>query len=147
MICPFCKPEILSSVFAESEYFYAIYNIAPVFPGHSLLVSKEHFERFTDIPGQELSELMPFAKKTMEQLTKVFNATDFDIAVQDGFWAGQTIRHFHLHLIPRYENDLPNPGDWYPLFEKNDQKIIDSQSRSMHSVEDISRIVDKLKKS
>lgn len=147
MSCPFCNQEILKCVYDESEHFYAVYNIAPIFPGHSLIITKEHFERFSDIPRKELTDLMPFAQKTMKLLTKVFKATDFDIAIQDGFWAGQTINHFHLHLIPRLENDLPDPGDWYPLFENNDEKIIDAQSRPRYSFEDVSKIVDKLKNS
>lgn len=145
MDCPFCHEKRVLSVFNASENFLAIYNIAPIFPGHSLIIPKKHYERFKDLPQSMQAELMPFAQKVSVQIQQVFKVDGFDIAIQDGQSAGQTIEHFHMHIIPRYENDLPNPGDWYPEFEKNEKKIVDSQIRPRLSEEEIFSVVRKLK--
>lgn len=146
MNCPFCDSTIKQSVFNENKYFYAIYNIAPIFPGHSLIIPKEHISRFHSLTEKHMCNIMLFTGEVMRQIENVFHPEGFDFTIQDGFWAGQTIDHFHAHLIPRYKNDLPDPGDWYPKFEKNQKKIIDTVSRPRLSFDEISIVVEKLKK-
>ena len=114
MKCPFCRPWISEAVFAESQNFMAVYNIAPILPGHSLIVPKRHLESILDLSENELSEMMIFARKVTTVLLEVFHAEAFDWSVQDKEAAGQTISHLHLHMVPRLVGDLNEPGNWYP---------------------------------
>ena len=127
--CPFCDETIRRAQFAESDNFRAIYNLAPVLPGHSLVISKRHVQSLMDLTENELGEMMLFARKVVRALGKTFQAAAFDLTIQDGEAAGQTVPHLHLHLIPRLPADLPAPGDWYPLLQKSQAESVDSELR------------------
>ena len=142
--CPFCSPNVEKACFAASENFRAIYNIAPILPGHSLIIPKLHIERFLDLPDEHLAELMTFSKKVMIGMQGVFNTDGFDFTIQDGEAAGQTVAHTHAHIIPRYKNDLPEPGDWYPTLKSAENEIIDSLKRPRHSDEEMHQIISEL---
>ncbi len=145
MKCPFCKPWVSDAVFAESQNFMAVYNIAPILPGHTLIVPKRHLGTILDLNDTELSEMMIFARKVTTVLLEVFHAEAFDWSVQDKAAAGQTIFHLHMHLVPRSEGDLKEPGDWYPEIKNNYRKILDSEKRKKLIPEEMKQIVSKLK--
>lgn len=145
VLCPFCSEDILDSVFMESDHFYAIYNIAPVIPGHSLIITRTHRESFLDFSQIELQELGIFTSAVIRRLMKVFQADAFNYSLQDGVNAGQTVPHFHLHVIPRRENDLESPGDWYPMIEKAGNYRLDSSRRERLSGDQLKRIVNNLR--
>jgi bis(5'-adenosyl)-triphosphatase len=145
MTCPFCSPDIVNASFAESENFRAIYNLAPVLPGHVLVIPKTHIVGFLDISKELTIEMVLFSRKIIRTLQKAFTCESFDWTIQDGKPAGQTIEHMHLHIIPLYENDLPEPGGWYPAVIKSTDEFIDSLSRSKISEAQMKIIVDKLK--
>jgi bis(5'-adenosyl)-triphosphatase len=145
MNCPFCATEIKNSVFSESENFLAIYNVAPILPGHTLVVPKKHITSMLDLPDTGLSEMMLFAKKVTHILLEVFNSDSFNWSVQDNSAAGQTVSHLHLHIVPRFEGDMPNPGDWYPKIDNNYKEMLDSKSRSKLSQNQMEKIVLKLR--
>ena len=144
--CPFCHTSIRKSVFDESPNFLAIYNLAPIFPGHSLIIPKKHLKSVDELSDVELSEMTLFARKTTRLLQKVFKAESFNWSLQDKEHAGQTQAHLHLHIVLRFPGDLPEPGDWYPRVQQNTQEILDSESREKLSPEEINRIVLKIKK-
>jgi bis(5'-adenosyl)-triphosphatase len=144
--CPFCEPLVLKACFAEEGAFRAIYNIAPILPGHSLIVPKKHTQSLLDLTDKELSELVLFSKKIIQLLNKAFGTTSFDWTLQDGVPAGQTIRHLHLHIIPRAMDDLPSPGDWYPQLAKNEENMIESNDRQKLTAKELNTIVSHLKK-
>ena len=129
MKCPFCEPEIKDSVFARDGQFLAVYNVAPIFPGHSLILPEEHIHSLLELSNEQVIEMMLFARKVTTLLLKTFKAEAFDWSVQEGENAGQSLEHLHLHIVPRYPGDLPNPGDWYPELQKNSDKILDSAFR------------------
>ncbi len=105
--CVFCYlKKIKDEIFYESKYFYGIYNIKPIVPGHSLIITKRHVPRFLELNKEELEELIPTMKKVTKVLLKVYKAPDFDISLQDGKSAGQTIQHIHFHIIPRKPGDI-----------------------------------------
>lgn len=144
--CPFCNPRVIEMQFIDNQYFYAIYNHSPILPGHSLIIPKNHVERFGDLQTELSSALFPFTQKVMSVLQQAFNVADFDLTIQDGAKAGQTIPHLHLHVIPRYINDLPNPGDWYPIFRKHENnELIDSFNRPKIPIEKLNEITSYLK--
>src|SRR5690349_12559269 len=105
--CPFCNLTEKDNVFAEGTDFIAVYNVAPILPGHSLVVTRRHVPSLLDFNEEELSSLSSFALATTKLILAYFECTGFDWEVQDGEQAGQTIPHFHLHIIPRRHNDLP----------------------------------------
>lgn len=123
----------------------AVYNIAPILPGHTLIVPKRHLGTILDLNDTELSEMMIFARKVTTVLLEVFHAEAFDWSVQDKAAAGQTIFHLHMHLVPRSEGDLKEPGDWYPEIKNNYRKILDSEKRKKLIPEEMKQIVSKLK--
>lgn len=143
--CVFCDEKIIDSVFAASENFRAIYNIAPVLPGHSLIIPKKHYQSLEDLPEILMGEMMHFSRATWMLLKKVFGAEAFDWILQDGKAAGQTVMHLHIHLIPRKELDLPEPGDWYPQLKKKESEFIDSLQRPRLLPAEMKQIVQYLK--
>lgn len=144
--CPFCEPNVLKTCFAESENFRALYNIAPIVPGHILIIPKLHLKSFLDIPESILLEYVSFSRKIILLLQDTFMSKSFNWTIQDGIPAGQTVEHMHMHIIPRYENDLPNPGDWYPLLLQKNEEMIDSMNREKISDKNMLEIITFLNK-
>jgi len=143
--CPFCDPSVQSSVFYSQGDFMAVYNIAPVLPGHSLIIPKKHIISITELSSNELFEFFNTARKALNILLKAFGTDAFDWSLQEKPEAGQTIEHMHLHIVPRLSNDLAQPGDWYPLIHNNDTQMIDSSNRSKLNQEQLFQIVNRLK--
>jgi bis(5'-adenosyl)-triphosphatase len=127
--CPFCHTDIKRSVFAEEGQFFAIYNIAPILPGHSLVIPKAHVESVMRLSETELGQFVAFARRVTKTILKTFDASGFDWAIQDAQEAGQTVPHLHMHIIPRTPNDLPHEGDWYDKLEQSQAQAIDSKDR------------------
>lgn len=143
--CPFCSARVKNSTFTESENFRAIYNIAPILPGHSLIVPKQHITSLLDLNEAELCELMVFGRDIVTILLQAFNVKAFNWTIQEGEEAGQTISHLHLHLIPRKPNDFPQPGDWYPKLLKREAEMIDSESRPQLTPEEMKNMVSHIR--
>jgi len=144
MHCPFCSPFVHPVTFAESENFRAIYNLAPVLPGHVLIVPKKHINSFLELSEDESIEMVVFSRKIIKTLKHVFKSDSFDWTIQEGKPAGQSIEHMHLHIIPRFEGDMPEPGDWYPALIGKVPELIDSVSRPKLNTEQMKIIVKKL---
>jgi bis(5'-adenosyl)-triphosphatase len=144
MNCPFCLPIVLKASFAESDNFRAIYNLAPVLPGHVLIVPKLHICSFLELNDDLTIEMVKFSREIITALMNAFKCESFDWTIQDGKPAGQTIEHLHMHIIPRFTNDMPDPGDWYPAIQENELKIIDSYNRPKLSDAQLEQIIQKL---
>jgi bis(5'-adenosyl)-triphosphatase len=129
MNCPFCPPNVERTKFAGSNNYLAIYNIAPILPGHVLIVPKKHIQRFLETDDSLFAEMMKFTKQIIRLLEKVFHAEGFDFTIQDGGPAGQTIEHLHAHLVPRKSGDLSDIGGWYPAISQKEKEFLDSFSR------------------
>lgn len=127
--CSFCTILKNGPVFAKSEYFAAIYNLAPVLPGHCLIIPKRHVDSVLELTPAEQAELVGFSVHVSKAIIKVFSASGFNWTIQEGKAAGQTVKHVHLHIIPRHEGDLPEPGDWYPKLRQMEDAPIDSDKR------------------
>ncbi len=143
--CPFCNPTFREAVFYESPNFLAVYNIAPVFPGHAMVIPKRHITGLLSIPEDEILEMVKLSREVIQILQKAFNTKGFNWAIQEGEEAGQTIEHLHMHIIPRKPGDLEHPGDWYPLLRNFYNENIDSEFRPRINSEEMRRIVSKLK--
>lgn len=114
--CIFCKianGEIPSTTIYENEEFRVFFDIAPASKGHCLIVPKEHFNDIFDMDEETGSRLFSLAVKVAGSLKKELNCEGMNIVQNNGTIAGQTVFHFHLHLIPRYTGDTVNVG-WEP---------------------------------
>jgi bis(5'-adenosyl)-triphosphatase len=143
--CSFCNGSIEAAVFAERGAFRALYNVAPILPGHSLIIPRWHAPSLLDLSDDEVSEMVVFSRLVVRNLTRIFNSNGFNWTIQEGVVAGQTVPHLHLHLIPRSDGDLPEPGDWYPRLKESESKQIDSDERTRLSSTEMSDIVGRIR--
>lgn len=106
--CIFCKiadGEIPSATLYEDEDFRVILDQGPASKGHALILTKNHFANLYELPDEIASKALVLAKKMAEKLTETVKCDGFNIVQNNGSCAGQTVFHFHIHLIPRYKND------------------------------------------
>ncbi|MBK7029402.1 MAG: HIT family protein [Bacteroidales bacterium] len=143
--CPFCREGISNVSFLESDYFRAIYNIAPIIRGHSLVISRRHIESVLDFTKEEQSEFLVFAAEVTRLLLKTFRGEGFDWSVQEGKVAGQSVPHFHMHIVIRRPGDLQADEDWYGKIVENEDILLDSNSRKKLSDEEYQFYTDFIK--
>ena len=106
--CIFCKianGEIPSATLYEDEDFRVILDLGPATKGHALILPKNHFANLFEIPEEVEAKAFVLAKKIATKMKKVFACDGVNIVQNNGIAAGQTVFHFHIHLIPRYEQD------------------------------------------
>ncbi|GAB4023360.1 hypothetical protein GCM10028808_73580 [Spirosoma migulaei] len=145
-ICPFCRLDISDISFLENENFLVVYNIAPILPGHSLVIPKKHTLSLFELNQEELKDFMVLGQKAGRLLSKAFNVESFNWSIQERAPAGQSVPHLHMHVIPRKEGDLSAPGDWYPeLEDKFYSNHIDSSERPKFNREQLKSIAKKLR--
>lgn len=114
--CIFCKianGEIPSKTIYEDEEFRVILDLGPATKGHALILPKDHFANLYELPDETAANVMKLAKKMAAQMTEKLGCDGFNLVQNNGETAGQTVFHFHLHLIPRYKNDGQKIG-WNP---------------------------------
>lgn len=106
--CIFCKianGEIPSRTLYEDDEFRVILDLGPATRGHALILPKEHAANLFELPEEAAGKAMILAKKMAVQMKDKLNCTGFNLMQNNGEVAGQTVFHFHMHLIPRYESD------------------------------------------
>lgn len=106
--CIFCKismGKINSEIVYENDNFFSIFDAAPQVKGHSLVISKKHFENVFDLPNSLGQELLDCIKKTAEILLKKFECNGFNIVNNNFKSAGQIVDHVHFHILPRKNKD------------------------------------------
>jgi bis(5'-adenosyl)-triphosphatase len=135
--CPFCDPAILAAIYAETERCRAIYNRAPLVDGHSLIVPKRHATRLGDLSPGEWTELFGLARRMALLLMPAYGCDGYDLSLQEGASAGQTMAHLHLHIVPRRPGDLPH-DDWHA-------QLLDSALRRRLSPDEMARHVARLR--
>ena len=107
-ICPFCNPEN-SRVILANDHAMAIYDSFPVTPGHTLIIPKRHISSLFEATREEQAALFDLLSAMRQLLLKELNPAGFNIGINDGPAAGQTVMHLHIHLIPRYAGDTEDP--------------------------------------
>jgi diadenosine tetraphosphate (Ap4A) HIT family hydrolase len=93
----------------EDDFFFVIKDRYPVSPGHSLIISKRIVTDFFELTSNEQERLIQAINKTKELIENDFNPDGYNIGMNCGAAAGQTVFHFHCHIIPRYKGDVENP--------------------------------------
>lgn len=106
--CIFCK--LANGVFPtnsiyEDENFNVILDVGPATKGHALILPKNHYANIYELPEDTAGEVMKLAKKMATHMTEKLNCDGFNLIQNNGEVAGQTVFHFHYHLIPRYKDD------------------------------------------
>ncbi len=106
--CIFCKiisGEISSFTIFEDEQFKVILDVAPAAKGHALIIPRRHYANLYELPEDMAADAMRLARRMMTSMTQKLGCDGFNIVQNNGEVAGQTVFHFHMHLIPRYHND------------------------------------------
>lgn len=106
--CIFCKianGEIPAATLYEDEEFRVILDLGPASKGHALILPKTHAANIYELPDDLAGKAMILAKKMALKLTEALKCDGFNIVQNNGETAGQTVFHFHMHLIPRYQGD------------------------------------------
>lgn len=107
MTCPFCtlQPE---RIVEKNDHAVWIYDGFPVSLGHCLIIPKRHVGSFFEVSAEERIAMLALLDKAKEVIKEKYQPDAFNIGINDGPAAGQTVPHLHLHLIPRYEGDVPD---------------------------------------
>lgn len=123
MSCPFCTLPY-ERVVQENEYALWIYDGFPVSLGHSLIIPKRHVGSFFDVSAEERMAMLALLDQAKVAVDDQYHPNAYNIGINDGAAAGQTVPHLHLHLIPRYNADvadarggvrwvIPNKADYW----------------------------------
>ena len=114
--CIFCKianGEIPSSTIYEDEDFRVILDLGPAAKGHALILPKEHFKDVCELDAVIAAKVLPLGAKIGAAMMKGLGCAGFNLVQNNGTAAGQTVFHFHMHVIPRYEGG-PEMVTWTP---------------------------------
>lgn len=106
--CIFCKiaaGEIPSNTIYEDDSFRVILDLGPATKGHALVLPKNHYADLFEIPEDVLADAAKVAKKVAGTMKEKLSCDGLNLVQNNGEAAGQTVMHFHLHIIPRYAND------------------------------------------
>ena len=106
--CIFCKiaaGDIPSATLYEDEDFKVILDIEPASKGHALIIPKEHYANLYELEDDLAAKAFVLAKKMITKLTDILVCDGYNVLQNNGPAAGQTVFHFHMHLIPRYVDD------------------------------------------
>lgn len=143
MECPFCDNTNLSlRKFYENENFIAIYNLRPFVEGHSLVLPKRHVKSLLDLNSQEKTGFMSFLDRVIFISLKYAEAHEFNLILQEGENAGQSIPHAHFHIMPRKLTDKVGKAkkEWLEEFSASENDV-----RKTITDEETERIVKKMR--
>jgi diadenosine tetraphosphate (Ap4A) HIT family hydrolase len=106
--CPFCTlpPD---RIVDQNDLALVIRDGFPVSPGHTLVIPKRHVGSFFDLSEEEVQSMMALLKAAKITLDEELSPDSYNIGINDGPQAGQTVPHVHMHLIPRYQGDIEDP--------------------------------------
>ena len=106
--CIFCKlanGDIPTATLYEDDDFRVILDAGPASKGHALILPKEHYADLYELDDELAAKVLVLAKKMITKLTGILGCDGYNIVQNNGAAAGQTVYHFHLHMIPRYKDD------------------------------------------
>jgi histidine triad (HIT) family protein len=114
--CIFCKLAngvIPTNTLYEDDMFRVIFDVSPATKGHALILPKEHYADIYEIDATVLGKAAQLAQKVIRHVSPILKCDGYNLLQNNGTVAGQTVFHFHLHVIPRYEGDGQKIG-WVP---------------------------------
>ncbi|MCB1864812.1 MAG: HIT family protein [Chromatiales bacterium] len=107
--CRFCQRKSGRRVMIEGQYGFAAFDRHPASEGHFLVIPHRHFASYFDINDAERDELWSLVAQGKAMVDEKFRPDGYNIGINVGKWAGQSIPHLHIHVIPRYKGDVENP--------------------------------------
>lgn len=107
--CPFCYPSSKAKLIVESATAYAIFDKYPVNKGHALIIPKKHCADYFELSFRDQAACIFMINEVKSILDKKFNPDGYNVGINIGEKAGQTVHHVHIHLIPRYDKDVEDP--------------------------------------
>ena len=126
IFCKIIKKEIPSYIIYEDKDTFAFLDIAPVNPGHTLVIPKKHYKLMADTPDDLVSAVFVISKKLMKTIQKATKADFIAVAV-----VGLDVPHFHVHLVPRFFND--GMANFWPTkkYKENEATEIANKIKSL----------------
>src|SRR5262245_61769877 len=106
--CTFCSMEAARIIY-QSDHVLVIRDGFPISKGHTLIIPKRHVQSFFETTNEEERELFNVLRLEKSKLDHEFHPDGYNVGINDGTAAGQTVMHLHIHLIPRYVNDVQDP--------------------------------------
>ena len=103
--CPFCNGD----AYIAGEWCFARFDLFPVSPGHTLIVPKRHVSTWFEMSIEEQVDGIDLIRQVKTYLDQQFQPDGYNIGMNCGLYAGQTIGHAHIHVIPRYKGDVARP--------------------------------------
>lgn len=125
IFCSIIKGDIPSFKIYEDDDFLAFLDIAPGTKGHTLIIPKEHAATLEDLSDDKASKILILAKKIVKAMKEVHGFTNYNIIQNNGKIAGQTVDHYHMHIIPRYS--IEEIGLWTP--HENDASVNEENAK------------------
>lgn len=107
--CPFCKVESEREIIASTSLSIAFFDGYPISQGHVLIIPRRHVASFFDLAENEQLDMLMLAKRVKGIIDEMYHPDGYNIGVNVGEAAGQSVFHVHMHVIPRYKGDVPNP--------------------------------------
>ena len=104
--CPFCKDQ---EIVLENELAYADYDTYPVTPGHCLIITRRHVAEYFQATAEEKTAIWALVDEMKIVIDRDYNPDGYNVGVNIGAAAGQSVPHVHIHMIPRYTGDMENP--------------------------------------
>ncbi|XP_042028186.1 bifunctional bis(5'-adenosyl)-triphosphatase/adenylylsulfatase FHIT-like isoform X1 [Salvia splendens] len=137
-------------VFYSTQLSYAMVNLRPLLPGHVLVCPRRDVKRFTDLTGDETSDLWFTAQKIGRQLESYHKASSLTLAIQDGPQAGQTVPHVHIHILPRKGGDFEKNDEIYDAIDAKEKELKEKldldKERKDRSMEEMAEEADQYRK-
>lgn len=107
--CVFCSAGSTREIIASSALSFAFFDGFPVSPGHVLVVPRRHVASFFDLTEEEVADMMALMHQVKALIDARFHPDGYNIGINVNEAAGQSVFHVHMHLIPRYSGDVPDP--------------------------------------
>lgn len=107
--CRFCTSKPGRRMLIEGKHGFAAYDRHPASEGHFLVIPYRHFAEYFEINDEEREELWSLVAEGKKIVDQEFSPDGYNIGINVGKWAGQSIPHLHIHVIPRYRGDVENP--------------------------------------
>jgi diadenosine tetraphosphate (Ap4A) HIT family hydrolase len=108
LFCQYSDPQ-KNTIISETDLAYSRWDNYPASNGHAEIIPKRHIESYFDLTEAELLSIYSLAKATKLVIDERYNPDGYNIGINDGEAAGRSVHHLHIHLIPRYIGDVPNP--------------------------------------
>jgi diadenosine tetraphosphate (Ap4A) HIT family hydrolase len=107
--CPLCSAAEGREILSANNHAVAIWDAFPVSPGHALIVSRRHVADLFELSAEEQSALWAILLAVKTAIAARYAPAGYNVGANSGAAAGQTVGHVHVHVIPRYEGDVPDP--------------------------------------